>query len=176
LKSSLWTCLVFLALVVPVHATVKSVAMLDRSKGSRSSMKKPVFTSPTLAVANTVPLSPQQLSISLKVLTGYIPCELGAGVALIKDERSEGRFLLSLGRHSYAMEPVVTSTGAVRLEDAASGAVWIQVSNKSMLMNQKLGVRMADACVHPEQLLVAQAMERVPVLGLLDASPATAMK
>jgi hypothetical protein len=163
-------------LVVPVHATVKPIAMLDRSKGSRSSMNKPVFPSPTLAAANTAPLSPEQLSISLKVLTGRIPCELGASVALIKDERSVGRFLLSMGHHIYSMEPVVTSTGAVRLEDASSGAVWIQVPNKSMLMNQKLGARMADACVHPEQLLMAKAMERAPVLGLLDTLPTTAMK
>jgi hypothetical protein len=32
---------------------------------------------------------------------------------------------------------VATSTGTVRLEDKQAGAVWLQIANKSMLMNQK---------------------------------------
>jgi hypothetical protein len=73
---------------------------------------------------------------------------------------------------------VLTSTGAVRLEDEKSGAVWLQLANKSMLMNQKQGKRLADDCMNPDQLRVAKAMERSPQPGLLDpvvvevASPA----
>jgi hypothetical protein len=38
----------------------------------------------------------------------------------------------------YRMVPVASRTGALRLEDEKAGAVWIQIANKSMLMNQKL--------------------------------------
>jgi hypothetical protein len=38
-----------------------------------------------------------------------------------------------------------------------------------MLMSQKLGKRLADACVSPDQALVAQALERNPAPSLLDA-------
>jgi hypothetical protein len=41
-------------------------------------------------------------------------------------------------------------------------------------MNQKEGKRLADDCMNPEQLLVAQALERNPVPGLLD-EPKTAL-
>jgi hypothetical protein len=47
----------------------------------------------------------------------------------------------------------------VRLEDKA-GAVWLQIANKSMLMNQKAGQRLADECMSPEQQQVAEAIRR----------------
>ncbi len=69
------------------------------------------------------------------------------------------------------MVPVLTSTGAIRLEDASSGAVWLQLANKSMLMDQKQGRRLADACMNADQLVVADAMERSPAPNLLEPLP-----
>jgi hypothetical protein len=115
-----------------------------------------------------VVLSPEQTIIAKKVLTGTINCELGAVVTMTNDERSPGRFFLEIAKQRFVMLPVVTSTGAVRLEDEASGAVWLQLGNKSMLMNQKEGTRLADDCMNPDQLLVAQALVRNPQPGLLD--------
>lgn len=119
-----------------------------------------------------VVLSPEQEAIAKKVLVGKIQCELSVQVTMTPDAHSLGRFVLEIGRKRYLMEPVVTSTGAVRLEEASSGAVWLQLANKSMLMNQKEGKRLADDCMNPDQLLVAQALERNPVPGLLDAPKA----
>lgn len=116
-----------------------------------------------------VVLSPEQMGIAEKVLVGKINCELGSVVLMTHDEHSPGRFFLDMGNKRYTMLPVVTSTGAVRLEEESSGAVWIQLGNKSMLMNQKEGKRLADECMNPDQLLVAQALERNPQPGLLDA-------
>lgn len=116
-----------------------------------------------------VVLSPEQMVVANKVLVGKINCELGATVLMTNDEHSPGRFFLDMGSKRYVMLPVVTSTGAVRLEEDSSGAVWLQLGNKSMLMNQKEGKRLADECMNPDQLLVAQALERNPQPGLLDA-------
>ena len=66
------------------------------------------------------------------------------------------------------MVPVVTATGAIRLEDAAGGAVWLQLGNKSMLMDQKQGRRLADVCMNADQVLVAQALEKTPAASILD--------
>ena len=85
------------------------------------------------------------------------------------DARTAGRFGLEAARKRYLLDPVVTSTGAVRLEEVSSGAVWLQLANKSMLMNQKLGQRIADDCMNPQQLLVAQALLKSPAPHLLDA-------
>jgi hypothetical protein len=71
------------------------------------------------------------------------------------------------------MFPVETTTGAIRLEDRKAGAVWLQLANKSMLMNQKLGQRLADACVSPEQAIVAESLSRSTAPSVLDAPAAT---
>jgi len=67
----------------------------------------------------------------------------------------------------FRMVPVITVTGAIRLEDRQAGAVWLQLPNKSMLMNQKIGQRMADGCMSQSQLVVAQAMKDAPPPDLL---------
>jgi hypothetical protein len=113
-------------------------------------------------------LEPIELAIAQQVHTGVLRCELGASVTLTHDPQSPGYFNVHGKNFRYRMFPVVTSTGAIRLEDRQAGAVWLQLSNKSMLMNQKAGQRMADECMSPAQLTVAQAMRDRPVRGLLD--------
>lgn len=114
-------------------------------------------------------LSPEQLALANRVALGNMPCELGAHVSLRPDVRGAGHFVLELGRQKFSMVPVSTSTGAIRLEDETAGVVWLQLANKSMLMSQKQGKRLADACVSAEQLIVAKDLERNPAPSLLDA-------
>ena len=68
------------------------------------------------------------------------------------------------------MRPVATSTGTIRLEDEKAGAVWLQLANKSMLMDQKNGRRLADECTHPDQVAVANDMRINPPPALIDLS------
>ena len=116
-------------------------------------------------------LTPAELAIAQHVEVGKVACELGVTVDVKADARSPGYFDVQGKRFKFRMTPVVTGTGAIRLEDSRAGAVWLQLSNKSMLMNQKLGSRMADACMSPAQTAVALAMERNPPASLLE-SPA----
>ncbi len=117
---------------------------------------------------------------SSAVFVGRIPCEMGVVVNLEADSKTPGEFILRMNRFTFQLQPVETSTGVIRLEDRKAGAVWLQLSNKSMLMNQKLGRRMADECMSPVQQAVAEAMKANPVPGLLDpvaappAAPASA--
>ena len=60
------------------------------------------------------------------------------------------------------MHPVESRTGAIRLEDPKRGAMWLQLGNKSMLMSQKLGQRLADECQSPEQLDLCGNPEEEP--------------
>lgn len=123
------------------------------------------------AVAATVqqPLAPEELAISERVHTGRIPCELGAFVNVTADQANPGYFVIDGKGFKYHMSPVKTSTGTVRLEDRHAGAVWLQIANKSMLMNQKVGQRLADECMSPDQLQVAEAIKKNPPPSLLDA-------
>lgn len=113
-------------------------------------------------------LEANELAIAQQVHTGVLRCELGASVTLTNDPESPGYFNVHGKNFRYRMFPVATTTGAIRLEDPKAGAVWLQLSNKSMLMNQKAGQRVADDCMSPEQLIVTQDMRDRPGPGLLD--------
>ena len=119
-------------------------------------------------------LTPAELELADRVQTGRLPCELGNVVELSVDPKAPGHFDLVLQKMRYRMTPVETQTGALRLEDAQNGIVWLQLGNKSMLMNQKIGQRLADECQSPKQLQVADAMKRAPQRSLLDAEPSAA--
>ena len=124
-------------------------------------------------------MTPAELAIAERVQVGTLPCELGASVSLAADPKAPGYFDVHGKNFKYRMFPVATTTGAIRLEDRKSGAVWLQLANKSMLMNQKLGVRIADECVSPAQVAVAESMKLNPPDSVLDAPkavPASAAK
>jgi hypothetical protein len=96
-------------------------------------------------------------------------------VTLLHDAHQAGRFNLFIKNHIYSMQPVRSATGALRLEDPAKGAVWIQLADKSMLMNSQLGQRMADQCQSPAQMEVAEAQKLSPPPHLLDSAPAAGL-
>jgi len=128
-----------------------------------------VATGAAAAVLAPRALNADELALADRVHTGRIACELGQHVSVIKDGSNVGHFLVSGNGFNFHMAPVGTSTGVVRLEDQKSGAVWLQIANKSMLMNQKQGKRLADECMSPEQLQVAEAIKKSPPPSLLDA-------
>ena len=114
-------------------------------------------------------LSTEELAVSERVFKGRIPCELGAYVNVLADSANPGYFIIDGRGFKYHMSPVATTTGTIRLEDKAAGAVWLQIANKSMLMNQKAGQRLADECMSPEQQQVAESIRKNPIPSLLDS-------
>jgi hypothetical protein len=114
-------------------------------------------------------LTPAELAIAERVHVGKLPCELGASVTLTQDEKSAGYFDVQGKNFKYRMFPVATTTGAIRLEDQKAGAVWLQLANKSMLMNQKQGIRLADECMSPAQVTMAETLKANPPASVLDA-------
>jgi hypothetical protein len=160
--------MVSLVVALPAWALVKDSAVKPVAKSVRGGSKPAVMTPVHEAPAPSV-LSAEQLVIAERVQVGTSQCELAVVVTLRADANTAGRFVLESGRKRYMLDPIVTSTGAVRLEELSSGAVWLQLANKSMLMNQKLGQRIADDCMNPQQLLVAQTLLKTPAPHLLDA-------
>jgi hypothetical protein len=118
-------------------------------------------------------LTSAELEIAKRVYVGDIPCELGAKV-VIKARKREGYFLVTHGINRFVMHPVESRTGAIRLEDPARGALFLQIANKSMLMNQKEGKRLADECMSPEQAKVAEDLKKGPAINILEPAPAAA--
>ena len=117
-------------------------------------------------------LDDAQLAIAQRIHTGKIQCELGADVTVTADEQKPGFFTVSTKGAKYRMHPVESRTGAIRLEDANAGAMWLQLGNKSMLMNQKQGLRLADECQAPQQTAFADEMKKNPPKSLFDGADA----
>jgi len=111
----------------------------------------------------SIKLDEADLAIAKTVYTGEIQCELGEKVT-IKPMKREGFFYLVRGIHRFVMHPVESRTGAIRLEDPQRGGLWLQLANKSMLMNQKEGKRIADDCQSPQQVAYAKTMKPVNLL------------
>jgi len=141
------------------HAVVKSKA---KAKTKAKSKSKSNVKSTAAVAATAVALTPEALAVAERVQVGRFPCEYGTSVTLSVDPKTPGYFNMQNKNVSYHMAPVASVTGAVRLEEAKSGAVWLQLANKSMLMNQKQGSRLADECMSPEQSGVAQGMKNAP--------------
>jgi hypothetical protein len=137
----------------------------------------PLVAAPLAAAPESVTV-PQVQTVAPEageVHTGRMVCEMGNTVTVTPNPQQSAGFIVQMKKNTYHMAPVETTTGAVRLEDAQAGAVWIQLPNKSMLMNSKLGQRMADECQSEHQTAVAHRMKLDPPPSLLDA-PALAKK
>ncbi len=153
----------------------KASAKAKKVTPSRMEAKSTANQMATGIMAAEAALTPAELAIAERVYTGKLPCELGAFVTLTADPKVPGYFDVQINKQKFRMFPVETRTGAIRLEDHDAGAVWLQLANKSMLMNHKLGQRMADVCMSPAQVAVAEALEKNPGRSILDApeTPAT---
>ncbi len=137
----------------------------------RAQLKSEAKSLAAAVVAADLALTPEELAVADRVHVGQLPCELGESVTLTADPASPGYFDVQLRKLKFRMFPVATTTGAIRLEDKKSGAVWLQLGNKSMLMNARLGQRLADECMSPQQAQVAAALKLAPPIGLLDSVP-----
>ena len=155
-----------LASAPAIAAPAKKAAATKKAAAKKTTAKKttgkkkaatPVVEAPTPARA----LDVSELALASRVQTGAISCELGT-ITVTADDANPGYFRVVSGKKSYHMHPVPTSSGALRLEDDKASAVWLQLGNKSMLMDQKLGQRVADGCATARQREVAAELERQP--------------
>lgn len=144
-----------------------------KGKAAKSAKKSPAKTTKTTI---PLPMQPQDASLnasemaaaSQQVQTGVIPCELGVSVSVNADDGHPGFYNVATGKQHYYMHPVQSRTGVIRLEDDRADTMWLQLGNKSMLLDQRQGRRLADECVTPQQRAVAAHLQSHPQPNLLD--------
>jgi len=170
-----------IALALPLAATAQTAPAKAPAKASADAPKKPqrqVTRKAAKAVEEVTPISEEvdvelsagDLELARRVHVGRTQCELGADVTVQLDEKKPGFFLVWTKNLRFRMHPVESRTGAIRLEDPRQGAMWLQLGNKSMLMNQKQGLRIADECQNAEQLAFAEEMKRNPPKPLFEGA------
>lgn len=122
------------------------------------------------AAAALAPASPEQLEAAERVYYGPHDCADGPGLDVGLDPSRPGYVDVRYGKTTYVMKPVMSTTGAVRLEDVKGGALLVQITAKSMLMDVQAGRRLADECISERH---RQAMrEAAPLAPAAAAEPA----
>lgn len=152
---------------VPAEATKKASVSQSPAQVRRSALKAVEELTPIDEDPN-IKLSAEDIEMAQRVFVGRIPCEFGNTVTVTPSNRRPGFFVVQTKGARFSMHPVGSRTGAIRLEDPKRGAMWLQLGNKSMLMSQKLGQRLADECMSPEQITLAEDLKKNPRAGLLD--------
>ena len=152
----------------PTKPVIKPVIKPARASGLAPSAQKAVEERTPIEDEPMHELSPAELLVARAVFVGTMRCELGASVTVTPGRR-EGFFIIATKNARFRMHPTESRTGAIRLEDPKRGAMWLQLGNKSMLMSQKLGQRLADECQSPQQVEVAEALKNNPPPSILDA-------
>jgi hypothetical protein len=123
-----------------------------------------------LETAETV--SANQLDIAARVLTGKAECEFNQTVDVDPVDGKPGLFRVRFKSQSYVMVPEETTTGAVRLVDRKAAVVWLQIPVKSMLLDNREGHRLVDACMQSEQrAAVAAAKGAAANAAAIAATP-----
>jgi len=92
-----------------------------------------------------------QLAAAERAHLGDYACEFKHSVHIDKHPKVAGYITVAWQKLTLTMKPVLSSTGALRLEDVTGRTLMIQIANKSMLLDTKIGQRLLDDCVHPEQ-------------------------
>ncbi len=145
-------------------ARLQAQANAEASAAKRAAPKN----MPTPAEGPVPEASADELAIAQQIHQGLLPCEMGASIRVEADTTQPGYFHVQGKGFRYRMFPVRTNTGALRLEDKKAGAVWLQLANKSMLMDEKKGRRVADECAHPDQVAFSEKMKTNPLPSLFD--------
>jgi len=109
---------------------------------------------------------PQNAAAAL-VGFGHYDCEFSQTVNVAMNPKHEGYVDVTFGKNVYTMKPVLSSTGAVRLEDVRGKTLMLQIAYKSMLMDTQVGRRLVDECVSEKQLAAKKAAEGAPQQALL---------
>lgn len=98
-----------------------------------------------------------QLAAAERAYLGDYACEFKETVHIDKHPKVAGYINVAWKKNVITMKPVLSSTGALRLEDVTGRTLMIQIANKSMLLDTKIGQRLLDDCVHPEQVKLIEA-------------------
>ena len=134
----------------PVKPTAKPPAKPAAKAKPVSKATPPVELLPEAASA-------EQVSAAERVFHGEYVCDFKQTVQIQASEKHPAYVDLRFGPSSYLMKPVLSSTGAIRLEDVRGQTLMIQIASKSMLLNVKTGTRLVDECVCPKQRELIEA-------------------
>jgi len=103
--------------------------------------------------------TPDQEKAAELVYYGVYECEFNKNVNILASTTHRFYFDVKHGKTTWLMKPVLSTTGAVRLEDVKGETLMVQIASKSMLLNVKTKHRLVDACISPRQRELLEAVQ-----------------
>lgn len=139
-----------LALAFGALAVAAQTATPNKTRSLRRAPPPPPVEAP-------LPPAPgEQVAAAAMAHYGPYECEFNETVSVDLNTRHDGYIDVKHRKSVWVMKPVLSHTGALRLEDVKGRMLMLQIANKSMLMDTQLGRRLVDNCVHEKQRNVAQ--------------------
>lgn len=112
--------------------------------------------------------TPEQLQAAGYVHYGDYNCEFMKSIK-VAHNKTDGYVDVAFGKQSFVMKPILSSTGALRMEETnGKGGLLLQIAYKSMLMDEKAGRRLVDGCQHEKQAALQKADEGKPTTSMMD--------
>ena len=173
LAASLWLSPTASAQSAPAKPAAKPTAKAVKP-GSKPAAKKAAPVEPPLPTAEG-----EQLAAAAMTHFGDYACEFDQAVNVNVTPKNDGYVDVRFKAQTWTMKPVLSSTGALRLEDVKGRMLMLQIANKSMLMDTKIGQRLVDGCIHEKQRQASAAAALLPAGEALlqsGAAPASAPK
>ena len=152
----------------PAPAVLKKVPAVPVPVQSVRSAPLLPPTAPAPAPASLGQEAPVQQAVG-EVWAGVYQCEQAQRVSL-RPGAAADQVELQWKTQRWQMRQVGSRSGAMRLEDASARMVWIQLGNKSMLLDQVQGKRLLDECQHDVQVETAARMKTNPPPALFDTT------
>ena len=137
---------------------------------------------PAPAVFTVPDAQPDQVKAAELVFYGPYDCEFQQTVNIAQSQKYSGYVDVKHGAKGWLMKPVLSSTGAIRLEDVRGETLMVQIASKSMLLNVKTAQRIVDDCISPKQReMIAEAKaakaaaEAAPIKAATDAGTSASL-
>jgi hypothetical protein len=117
---------------------------------------------------------PDQVKAAEMVYYGKYDCEFNQTVDIAQSVKHSAYVEVKEGKGQWLMKPVLSSTGAIRLEDVKGETLMVQIASKSMLLNVKTAHRIVDDCVSPKQRELMEAAKAAKAADEAAAKSAAA--
>ncbi len=147
-------CAPAVAALIACSFGAASAAAADAPAKPAAKSTKPAAkgkAAPAPAVFTVPDAQPDQVKAAELVFYGPYDCEFKQTVNITQSPKYSGYVDVKHGAKAWLMKPVLSSTGAIRLEDVRGETLMVQIASKSMLLNVKSAQRIVDDCVCAKQ-------------------------
>ena len=157
-----------LCAALPAHAQTAPAKKPAPAKVAKKTAPKAVAEPAPPAAA-----APEQVDAAERVFYGTYDCEFKQSIDIVASPKYPSYVDVKHGKADYLMKPVLSSTGAIRLEDVRGDTLMVQIASKSMLLNVKTAQRIVDDCVSPKQRELIEAARVAKAAAVVAATAST---